>query len=149
MRHSWCKASTAGALAAVIVAAGALAPAASATEPPGGKKASCKGPASLGGYFQLAKNRKLSLKRVGCDAAGNAVKRFPKFCAEAYAAQGACKIRSAGKWRCTSTIVGPLEKGAPSKEKCARRKARVTFTVTYFPPTEPPPSGTPVAKAFP
>ena len=137
------------ALVAAVVCGAATSPAASAAEGAGAKQAKCKGPASLGGYFQLAQNRKLSLKRVGCDAAGKAVKRFPKFCAEAYAAQGACKIRSGGKWRCTSTIVGPLEKGAPSKEACARRKARITFTVTYFPPREPATVPPPVARKGP
>ncbi len=61
-------------------------------------RSSCRGPSSLGGYFKLVNGREISLKRIGCAPARKVVKRFPKTCAHAYAAQGRCKIRSRARW---------------------------------------------------
>src|SRR5262249_51196204 len=62
------------------------------------------------------------------------VRRFPRYCTAAYAAQGECKVRRAGRWHCRSTIVGSLSRGAPSRERCRRGRAQVSFTVAYLPP---------------
>jgi hypothetical protein len=108
------------------------------------KRVTCRAPATLGGFFQPTNHRKVRGKRTNCRTARKVVKKFPRFCADAYAGQGACKIRVSGRWRCRSRIVGALGDGAPAKERCKRRRSRLKFGVAYSPPTEtnlPPPTG--------
>jgi hypothetical protein len=131
-----------------VVLSGSIAAAApafaSADRHGGAKKVTCRGPGSLSGYFELGNERRVTAKRVKCKAVRKVVKRFPQRCDRAYAAQGRCKIRASGRWRCRSRIVGSLTDGAPARERCKRRRSRVKFTVAYFPPTEtnlPPPAG--------
>jgi hypothetical protein len=101
-------------------------------------KITCRGPASLSGNFALANHRKVTARRVGCGTTRRVVKRFPGSCAKAYAAQGRCRIKSHGRWRCRSRIVGSLTQGSPSSERCRHRRARIRFTVTYSPPLRSP-----------
>lgn len=98
--------------------------------------ADCRGTETLGGDFQLEGNRRITLSGVACDQGRRVVKRFPARCAGAYAGQGSCRIQSSGRWRCLSTMVGPLSKGAPARVKCRKGRGRITFTVAYFPPTD-------------
>jgi hypothetical protein len=111
----------------------------------GGNKVTCHGRASLDGFFHVRNDGKVTGKRVKCKTARKVVKRFPKKCVDAYAGQGRCKVPASGSgWKCRSRIVGDLEDGAPSKEKCKHRRSRIKFKVAYFPPTEtnlPPPAG--------
>ena len=100
-------------------------------------RAKCSGPASPGGSFHLAADRKLRIKHLGCGKARKLVKAFPSRCTRAYAGQGSCKVRASGRWRCRSRMVGPLTHGAPAKEHCRHKRGRVVFKVTYAPPTEP------------
>ena len=97
----------------------------------------CRGPAELSGFFKLAQ-RKIKARRASCAAARKVAIRFSKSCEKAYAGQGSCRVRaSSRRWRCKSRIVGPLSKGAPSRETCRSKKARVTFVVAFVLPVEP------------
>ncbi len=134
-----------GAVLALAAASIALPAGASAGGHHHTKRVTCHGPSSLDGFFQLSGTAKVKGKRTDCGTARNVVKRFPDSCSGAYAGQGRCKIPASGRWKCRSRIVGGLEDGAPSKEKCKHRRSKLKFTVAYFPPTEPtdfnPPAG--------
>src|SRR5262249_8983944 len=96
--------------------------------------AACHGPANPGGFFKLVGHRNISAKRVGCSTAARVVRRFPRYCTAAYAAQGECKVRRAGRWHCRSTIVGSLSRGAPSRERWRRVGRRYGSLAPYAPP---------------
>ena len=100
-------------------------------------RVTCRGPASLGGFFRLTDRRKVAGKHTNCAAARKVVRGFPRSCSEAYAAQGTCELRAPALWRCRSRIAGSLADGAPSKVECKRRRSKLKFEVAYFPPTEP------------
>lgn len=128
-------ASTAAAALIAVVLAGLASGLALGSPQRGAHAKSCGGPKSALGFFAL--KGKVSAKKVGCATATRVVKGFPDSCSKAYAAQGKCTIRARGKWRCRSKITGSYSEGAPSKESCSRKKARVRFTVVSAPPTEP------------
>jgi hypothetical protein len=125
-----------GLIALVVLLGLATSPAASASRD-SPSRVTCRGPASLGGFFRLTDRRKVAGKNTSCAAARKVVREFPRSCAEAYAAQGSCELRASARWRCNSRIAGSLADGAPSKVKCERRRSTLEFEVAYFPPTEP------------
>jgi hypothetical protein len=116
----------------VIVALLAGSPASQA-----GKGASCKGPSSIGSFFELGKGGKVATRRTSCGKGKAVAKGFGRSCAKAYTAQGKCRVRAGGKWRCRSRMIGGVENGAPARVKCRKRKGRVSFVVGWFPPVEP------------
>ena len=125
----------AAAVFAVLVIVALLAGPPPASE--AGRGAACKGPGSLGSFFELGRGGKVATRRTSC-AKGKAVaKRFGRSCERAYTAQGKCRIRAGGKWRCRSRMTGGIENGAPARVKCRKRKGRVSFVVGWFPPVEP------------
>jgi len=96
----------------------------------------CRGPASLANAFQLTASRKVTVKRVACATANGVVKVFAGSCENAYAAQTACTLRSHGRWRCQSRLVGGIEDGAPARVSCKRAKATIVFGLTKATPDE-------------
>jgi hypothetical protein len=112
----------------------------------GGKALTCRVSGSLSGGFSLSNHGKVKAKRADCKTARKVVKRFPKSCSDAYAAQGKCKIHASARWRCRSRIVGSLEDGAPSKESCKHHRSRLKFVVTYSPPLYGPGFSSPVMR---
>src|SRR4051812_43877505 len=110
-------------LATALVAASATAAAGHGHH--GGHKVTCRGPGSLDGFFQLTHHREVKGKRTDCGTARKVVKHFPEACSRAYAAQGKCKVRASGRWRCRSHMVGSLEQGAPAREKCKRHRSKL------------------------
>jgi hypothetical protein len=127
---------------ALVLAVLALAGVLAGATPAPAEGAVCRGKAVLGD-FRLEDDRRIALRRVACDRGRAVVRRFPGRCAAAYAAQGRCRIRSAGRWRCRSAMVGPLSAGAPARVRCRKGRARIAFTVAYFPPTH----GVPIGRA--
>ena len=121
-----------------------------------GKGSSCKGPSSVGSFFELGRGGKLATRRTSCGKSKAVAKGFGRSCVRAYTAQGKCRVRAGGKWRCRSRMIGGVENGAPARVKCRKRKGRVSFVVGWFPPVEPSldpaPTGTlasgPVARAL-
>jgi hypothetical protein len=123
---------------AVVAAAAMLAsagtPGSAAGKP---RTVTCRAPGKLSGFFHLPKH-KVKARATRCAAARKLALKFSASCLRAYVGQGTCKARSQGRrWRCRSRIVGPLAKGAPSKETCRSKRARVTFVVTFVLPEEP------------
>jgi hypothetical protein len=122
----------------VLVLVVAIAGSGAQAGPSGGGKKTCRGPQQMGGFFKLAGGKKITRKRSNCAAVRRLVRRYPRFCARAFAAQGRCRVRAGGRaWRCRSRMIGPATRGAPSRQRCRRRRARAIFVVKYFPPVEP------------
>jgi hypothetical protein len=134
------RASTKGALAAtglaVLVTLIALALGGGNDALAKGKKGGTCKLGALDGYFKAGEG-KAKTRRAGCGDAQAVAKTFAAKCFGAYAGQGKCKVRSRGKWSCKSRMTGEMAGGAPARVKCRKGKARVSFLVGYFPPTEP------------
>jgi hypothetical protein len=97
---------------------------------------SCKGPASLGSYFDLAKGRKIATRKASCGKAQGVAKAFSRSCERAYMRQLECKVKAGGKWGCRSRMLGKNTDGAPARVKCRKKRGRVAFVVGWFPPVE-------------
>jgi hypothetical protein len=135
------------ALAAVVAATAASGSSLDRAQVLKSRVRTCHAQAQLVGYFRLPKH-KLRARKTRCGAARKLAMKFSTSCLRAYNGQGTCRARVAGhRWRCRSRIVGPLDKGAPSREKCASKKRRVSFVVAFFPPVEPTNLGAPAAFA--
>jgi hypothetical protein len=150
-------ASVAALLACLVLAVATAPPAAAAqtgsAATSGAAKPACRASATLPNYFSVTKRRKVS-GAVPCRVAKKVVKGFAKRCAGAYAAQGRCRVRAAGKWRCKSRLAGPADKGAPSRVKCRKRRAKLRFVIASFPPVDSQvigfgPVKTPLSRAAP
>lgn len=126
-----------GVLALALIASAAAAAPASAQGSAEKSQPTCRGPAELKGFFALAGKRKLALKKASCGAGRKVAKRFSGSCLERFAAQKACRVRAAGRWRCRTTITGPTPDGVRSRESCRRGRSQVRFQLAYSPPTEP------------
>ena len=125
-------------LIVLFVSLGLATSQAASASPDSPRRATCRGPASLGGFVRLTDHRKIAGKRTNCATARKVVRRFPRSCSKAYAGQGSCRVRASGRWRCRSRLAGSLADGAPSKEKCRHRRSRLKFEVAYIPrPFEP------------
>lgn len=98
-------------------------------------KPACRASANLPNYFSAVKARKVAAS-VRCGPAKRVVKGFAKRCGDAYASQGRCTVRAAGKWQCESRLAGPAAKGAPSRVKCKQRRAKLRFVIASFPPVD-------------
>lgn len=124
------------ALLLTLAAVGTPGDAAAKAKGKGGKGAACE-IGALGGYFEAARGGKVKVRRAGCADAEAVARAFARSCESAYAAQGKCGVRAKGKWSCRSRMVGELSGGAPARVRCRKAKARVSFVIAYFPPTEP------------
>jgi hypothetical protein len=94
----------------------------------------CHARAGVSEELRLAGGRKIKARRVHCSVARKVAKSFGRRCEKAYAGQGRCKLRAGGRrWTCKSRIVGPLSKGAPSRETCRAKRSRLTFVIALAP----------------
>jgi len=99
-----------------------------------GRKPSCKGPASLSSYFDLAQGRKIATRKASCSKGQLVAKAFSRSCERAYIGQLRCRVRAGGKWRCRSRMLGENTNGAPARVRCRKRRGRVGFVIGWFPP---------------